>query len=416
MTENAASAGKQQPEVTVGKIECRTPSPDTLAQANLVEQADYLEVIIPVTVLFGQLKSGFDLILSAEFHAPCDHHPASIQGFSPATSYEKTGRTINVNADIKVVQIGVTKEVGREKMVSDAFGLGTSHLQWTILGRHRQLPGNQVFRLLVREQDISLNWIEVNAEVRAERGVRWRTPAPVSDRALSPVTAPGLPRAASTLTVLEGRDSNARLFFVGAPLNLPLAVTDKRLRIARSGNDRDVVGSFRWFDNVGGRSVYKWMQKSPTPVRLGENPSVEIHAGDSKLLKNRDLLTFSTSHAIRVLYQVMRPPPRATVGEALDIDAVVDDAKISTYRTEHTYVAIGRDGKHINIDRLDISAFHGYFEYSDDHWSYTQVSADSAATLHRQGRGDIAIPPDQSKRVEKGDIIRLRKNVWLVIR
>ncbi|WP_306316847.1 MULTISPECIES: hypothetical protein [unclassified Streptomyces] len=443
--------------VVLGEIGCDVATPAMLEGAGLTgtarEAARHLAVTVPVTVRPARPKSELDLVVSARLHAPrgC---PAPV-ACAPTPSVEyvdtqaATSANVSVTPGIGTVGGGLNRTTNRKELVSNVVGVGTRHVEWTIPGGRGPAAGSREFRFFVRQDQGELRhcWLEVTASVRVPRafgGVAFlrRTPSESApQRAWLPLVAESAPQAGATLVLLEERredsgdggsgdegggradsgDQAAR-FYLGRPLDLPLAVTADGGPTVRSprgeGAAVPVAGAFRWYDSVDGRPGFQWVQKSSERVELVDNETAGegavLRPGATVSVPDGSVLRFPDGRSLRVRYEGGPTAGRPTLKDALDVSVVVDDAVLTTHRTESGYVTIGRTLKDISINRPDISRTHGTLELSGDGWSYTHLSGVGDAVL-RRGEEAVDVRRDTTVRVQRHDTVVLNKHVSLSI-
>lgn len=396
----------------MGQVVCDLASAEWPGGAST---AQYLEVAIPVSVRLGQPKRS-DLVVRAELRAPLGRRAAV--GFvpSPTTAYDDASTTIHAGIDFAPFGGSVDSTSRRQRLVCDVTGVGTSRLEWSILGEDRPLAGNYEFRLRVRQEDAVFGWVEVTAELHAGRALPGFSLKPVSGQACAPLVADSSPQAAMTLILHDADDLEAKRTFVGRPLDLAFSTSPGGLAVGHARPDAEVIGSIRWFDSVEGRPGYQWVQKSPTLASLGTAPGQEIPQGKTEFLDDDCILHLPTGHRLRVAYDGEYAAGPATVKDALDIQVVVDEVTVAEYTTESTYLAVGRSRKDISIDRPDVSREHGCLELSGSGWSYTHQSRTHDAALLRADNPEVPIRAGSTVGVDHGDTLRFNDHVSLVIK
>jgi len=403
---------RAEASVGVGQIVCEFALSDP-AKATATPQ--HLEVAIPVSVQLVHPQRGSDLVVRAELRAPFGRRGASAFLPSPSAEYDDASTMVHAGIDFSPVSGSVSRTTNRQKLVCDVTGVGTSCLEWSVLGQDRQLAGNYEFRFMVRQDDAVLGWVEVTAELHAARGFPGLSPKPVSGRSHAPMIADSSPQAALTLVLHDERDARQPRVFVGRPLDLPLFKTSAGLAVGQAAPGAEAIGTMRWFDDVDGRPGYQWIQRSPELASLTGAPGDEIQPGQSAFLEN-DATLHLPSGPLRVSYDGDYTAGPSTVKDALEVQVVVDQGTIADYTTGSSYVTVGRMRKDISIDRPDVSREHGNLELSGGDWSYTHQSKTHEAALLRNGDQEIPVPQGTSIRVGHGDTLRLNDHVSLIIR
>lgn len=402
---------RAEASVGVGQIVCDFASSEpTKGDA----AAQHLEVVIPVSLQLAHPQRGSDLVVRAELRAPFDRRGAAAFLPSPSAEYNDASTMVRAGINFSPVSGSVNRTRNRQKLVCDVTGVGTSCLEWSILGQDRQLAGNYEFRFLVRQEDAVLGWVEVTVELRAARGFPGLSPKPVSGYSYSPMIADSSPQAAMTLVLHDERDARQPRVFVGRPLDLPLFKTPGGLAVGQAASGAEVIGSIRWFDDVEGRPGYRWVQRSPEFANLTGIPGDEIPTGHSAFLENDSTLHLPSGR-LRVAYDGVYTAGPSTMKDALDVQVVIDEGTVASYTTESSYVTVGRSRKDISIDRPDVSREHGNLELSGGDWSYTHQSKTHDAALLRNGDQEIPIHWGSSIRVGHGDTLRLNDHVSLII-
>ncbi|MFD4858755.1 FHA domain-containing protein [Streptomyces atratus] len=390
------------------------------------EAPRFLAVSVPVTVRSVQAKSGLDLVVSARLHAPRGCPTPVACAPSPSVEYvdaqATTGVNVSVTPGIGTVGGGVNRTTSRQELISNVVGIRTDHLEWTIPGRRSAVAGSREFRFFVRQDEVRYSWLELTAGMGASRGFLRRTSSePAEQRVWVPLVAESSPQAGATLVLLEGqregRGGEETRFYLGRPLDLPLFMTADGPAVGRPDDGGAVVGAFRWFDSVDGRPGFQWVQKSSdcvVSVVSGEDQGVRIRPDTTVFVPDGSVLRFPDTRSLRVLYDGALTAGGPTLQDALDVSVVVDDAVVTTHRTESNYVTIGRSLKDISINRPDISRTHGALELSDDGWSYTHLSGAGNAVLLR-GDETVDVRRDAVVLVQRHDTVVLNDHVSLSI-
>ncbi|MEU6369929.1 hypothetical protein ABZ876_30400 [Streptomyces sp. NPDC046931] len=333
-----------------------------------------------------------------------------------------TSANVSVTPGIGTVGGGVNRTTSRQELVSNVVGIRTNHLEWTIPGRRSAVAGSREFRFFVRQDEALYSWLELTAGMRASRGfMRRASSEPAEQRVWVPLVAESSPQAGVTLVLLEGqhegRGGEAARFYLGRPLDLPLFMTADGPAVGRPDDGTTVVGTFRWFDSIDGRPGFQWIQKSSNcvvSVVSGEGQGVRIRPDTTVFVPDGSVLRFPGTRSLRVLYDGELTAGGLTLQDALDVSVVVDDAVVTTHRTESNYVTIGRSLKDISISRPDISRTHGALELSDDGWSYTHLSGAGNAVLLR-GDEAVDVRRDAVVLVQRHDTVVLNDHVSLSI-
>ncbi|MFG2967994.1 MULTISPECIES: FHA domain-containing protein [unclassified Streptomyces] len=418
-------------EVEIGEIRCRSASRQTLEAAGLAgtegEPTAFSVVLVPVVVRRRtQLESATDLVVRATLRAPRGRRPASASAPTPTAAFidVQESRTGNVALKPPVLEVshGFNRSATRQLLLRDVAGAGTSNLEWFISGQQTPLSGSYEFSFLVRQDDASYGWVDVTAELHQTRPGRrtGRSPAamPAAASATAPLIADTAPQAPTTLTLYEGEEDNARPFFVGRPLDLPLATGDQGLSLAPQVANAGAVpaGSLRWFDDIEGRPGFTWLHRSPTAAVLIDRQPRYVAQGESVHLENGSVLRFGPQQSLRVAYEVAESPGIGTLKTFLEIQVFIDSEVADTYSTTSDYVTIGRTHRDISIDHPDISRTHATLELDSDGWSYWHKSAQGAARLVRNGVEVALVRRGEAQPVRSGDQLLLTVRTSLLIK
>lgn len=223
-----SSRKRVEASVGVGRIVCEF-APSDPAKGAAAPQL--LEVAIPVSVQLAHPQRGSDLLVRAELRAPFGRRGATAFLPSPSAEYSDASTTVHAGIDFSPVSGSVNRTTNRHRLVCDVTGVGTSCLEWSVLGQDRQLAGNYEFRFLVRQVDAVLGWVEVTAELRAARGFPGLSPKPVSGHSRAAMIDESSPQAALTLVLHEESQARQQRVFVGRPLDLPLFKTPSGLAV-----------------------------------------------------------------------------------------------------------------------------------------------------------------------------------------
>ena len=403
---------RAEASVGVGQIVCEF-APSDPAKGAATPQ--HLEVAIPVSVQLAHPQRGSDLVVRAELRAPFGRRGAAAFLPSPSAEYNDASTIVHAGIDFSPISGSVNRTTKRQKLLCDVTGVGTSCLEWSVLGQDRQLAGNYELRFLVRQDEAALGWVEVTAELHASRGFPGLSPRPVSGHSRAPIIADSSPQAAMTLILYDKGDDRQPQAFVGRPLDLPLFKTPAGLTVGPAAPGTEAIGTMRWFDDVDGRPGYQWIQRSPELASLTGAPGDEIQPGHSAFLENDSTLHLPSAR-LHVSYDGVYTAGPSTVKDALEVQVVVDQETVASYTTESGYVTIGRSRKDISIDRPDVSREHGNLELSGGDWSYTHQSKTHDTALLRNGDQEIPIRWGTSIRVSHGDTLRLNDHVSMIIR
>ncbi|MFK0113852.1 FHA domain-containing protein [Streptomyces sp. NPDC091217] len=373
-----------------------------------------------------QLKNATDLVVRATLRAPRGRRPASASAPTPTAAFidVQENRTGNVALKPPVLEVSheFHRSATRQLLLRDVAGAGTSNLEWFISGQQTPLSGSYEFGFLVRQDDASYGWVDVTAELHPTRPRRrtGRSPAatPAAASATAPLIADTAPQAPTTLTLYEGEEDNARPFFVGRPLDLPLATGAQGLSLAPQVANAGAVpaGSLRWYDDIEGRPGFTWQHRSPTAAVLIDGQPRSVAQGESVHLENGSVIRFGPQQSLRVAYEVAESAGIGTLKTFLEIQVFIDSEVADTHTTTSDYVTIGRTHRDISIDRPDISRTHATLELDSDGWSYWHKSAQGAARLVRNGAEVALVRRGEAQPVRSGDLLLLTARTSLLIK
>jgi FHA domain len=348
------------------------------------------------------------------FPAPVAYTP------TPEPEYLDGRTTMSGSAGLAagVVQLsgGLSRPVGAEDLVVDVTRTSTDQVTWTIDGRHRELAGSHEFGLAVDETASRFAWMEVTAQLKALKGRSFRRQAretAPAALAVEPLIARDAPQAGTTVVLYEGDPADGHRFFVGRPLDLPLAVQGDSFAVPR-GRGAPAAGAIRWADDADGRPGYTWTQFSTAQTVKVAGP----RRPDALILPGNEL-GIPGGMRLTVTYDVTQAADWAvgeTSGSALDVDVVIDGTVIATHTTQADYVTVGRTHRDICIDRPEISRSHGAFQFGPDGWTYCQLSSATETQVIGDGQRVTRLRQDGIAPVAPGDTVRLTPRVSLVLR
>lgn len=407
-------APESAPGAVIGQIRCEKASPD--AGANL-------RVIIPVSAPIREpWKERVSLTVTARVCSPSGCPAPAPQAPAPKEQYidqRGTGNlslTAGLPAGVVQATAGLNRPVGTEELVTDLTLTSKADLVWTVSGRHRELAGAQEFSFEVGEADSRDCWVEVTAQLQALKEPFSRSPnvSEKPDRTTEPLIDEEAPQADVTLRLYTGD----KLFYVGRPERLPLAVGPDSFAVTRGRGT--ATGSIVWEENIGGQQGYTWVQNAPSPlVQVGDDLPGPRRRSSPVLIKPGSQLRAPGVMSLTANYDVTEVPEWArysTVGLVLEVDVVIDGTVAMTCTTQDSCTTVGRTHRGISIHRPDISRGHGEFNLVAQGWTYCQKSSGAAAQVLRDDRVIATVGQEDVATVKPGDTIQLTPNVSLVLR
>jgi hypothetical protein len=416
----------EPPGARIGQITCEK-APQSAGAGDGSGSADAsadLRVTIPVsTALPDSWKDRVSLTVTAVLRGPRGYPPPLASAPTPPPQYIDRRATASGSAGLTLgpAQLGggLSRPVGAEELSEDVSGSGSSRVTWVVDGKGRELAGSYDFGFVVDEDASRYAWVEVTAELTANRGRSFfRSPVRPGEAvfAAEPLLDKDAAQAGVTLTLREG--SPGGLFFVGRPLDLPLTAGPDGFAVPR-GRGAAVTGAIRWDDDAGGRAGYTWVQLAPSPVvQPGDGPPA-VTGPVPVLIEPGSELRAPGGMSLTATYDIAQAPEWAAEGTlpaALDVDVVIDGAVAATHTTPSDYVTVGRSHRDICIDRPDISRSHGAFQLSAAGWTYCQQSSGGEAQVLRGDQVIARVGQDQVAAVQPGDVVRLTPKVSLVLR
>jgi hypothetical protein len=405
-------APEASPGAVIGQIRCKKASAGAGAS---------LRVTIPVSLQIPESwKERVSLTVTAVVCSPDGYSAPVPEAPAPEAQYIDERGTLSVTAGLAMggipLDVGLNRPVGAEELVTDLTRTRKVGLVWTVSGRHRELPGTQEFSFEVSEADSRDCWVKVTAQLQALKKHFSRSPhvAEESAPAAEPLIDKDAPQADITLTLHAGD----KLFYVGKPQTLPLAVGPDGFAVARGRGP--ATGSIVWEEDVRGRPGYTWVQTSPSPlVQVGDDLRNPRRRSSPVLIKPGSQLHAPGITSLTANYDVTQAPEwarRGTLNAVLDVDVVIDGTVALTCTTQDDCMTVGRTHRDISIDRPDISREHGDFNLAGRGWTYCHKSSRAPAQVLRGDRVIATVGQEDVTAVAPGDIVRLTPSVSLVLR